>query len=106
MPAPMPLDAPVTTATLPLSFAMIDLRDIGCGRFDVSMTIEVSRLDLRESFEVGAQHLALQREHGRPAFALDGDEPGGLQLLQVMRHGCRADLVMTDEGTARRRLVA
>src|SRR3569623_489791 len=66
----------------------------------------VRRLDIRQTVEIGAQYVAMQDEIGEFAVADDLDETGGLQLLDVVREGGRADVVaLVQAGAGQRRVL-
>jgi hypothetical protein len=64
------------------------------------MTVSCRTLDLGELLEVGVEDVALQGEAGELALALDVDEAGVLQLLDVVGEGRGADVVGGMEGAA------
>src|SRR5260370_16987339 len=97
MPAPIPFDAPVTTATLFFSMLMCLLRAeiVMASHFDVRL-IDVapsrkgsaSGLNFSQVIPVSIEDIAPQREFGELAFPDDGNQPGCLQFFDVMRDRC------------------
>src|SRR5258708_10147495 len=97
MPAPIPLDAPVTTATLPFKSFIVGTPAF-CEVFTIrqasnctsdQMCPTGSRIrkdsDFREPLKVGAKDLALQNKIGELDITYDLDQAGRLELFKVMR---------------------
>lgn len=91
MAAPMPFEAPVTTATFPDNLLMF-LNPSGEARcFVISIPIELMRLAEQriqleggEAFQVGFPDVAAEGGVGEFAVAPDVDEAGCVELFQVM----------------------
>src|SRR5438270_13911997 len=63
-------------------------------------------LYFRQPVEISPQHPALQDKVCELAFAEELDQAGGLEFLDVMGQGRRADALALVQGAARRRGVA
>src|SRR5258705_13032342 len=125
MPAPMPFEAPVTIATLPLR----SLMDCSCSvgvrigprimrvprhRLDSSTIIELwcgpqfckgeeRGSDFRQTIEIRAQHAAVEKEIGEFSLADDFDQARGLEFLEVVGQRRGAHLVLLVQRAARGR---
>ena len=79
-------------------------------RANTSIVIELTRSEVKskfaESIDVGAQNLALKGEVGALPFAMNLDEARRLELLDVMRQGCRADRMQFEKPAAGERRLA
>src|SRR5262245_42115970 len=58
------------------------------------------RSDLRQAIQIRFQHVALEDEVGEFAVALDLDQAGGLQFLNVVRKSRGADVLALADGAA------
>src|SRR5436305_15303309 len=99
MAAPIPLEAPVTTATLPVSFFIsfppsparsLDFAHFDHNRIDEgnSGTIQgfFAFSDAGQAAHIGVQHIAPQVDVGECPVALDVYETGTLQRFTMVRH--------------------
>src|SRR5260370_18188412 len=125
MPAPMPFEAPVTIATLPLRSLMDWSCSVGVRigprimrvprhRLDSSTIIELwcgpqfckgeeRGSDFRQTIEIRAQHAAVEKEIGEFFLADDFDQARGLEFLEVVGQRRGAHLVLLVQRAARGR---